>query len=320
MTMETNGNPRASRSFIRRFQLPTMGGDRNSLIGHRRATPYLLSGPAILTVSGLLAFPVLYSIWKSLFYAEFIGGQEDFVGIQNYLDLLTSRDFLWSLSRTGIFVGGSLLLGISLSLIFAFALNGVGKRLRFLRGITIVPYLVSGVAAAVMFRLVFNQEFGFVNRTLEFFGIDGPQWFASPTLAMVAVVIAQVWTDLPLAILLILGGLQTVDPSLLDAAKVDGATGWRRAWKVSIPLVTPQLVLAIVWFSYATLTSLGVVLAMTRGGPLNATTTLPVFLYQMAFAELRYNEALALVIIVLAINALLTILYVSAARKVDLGN
>ena len=137
---------------------------------------------------------------------------------------------------------------------------------------------------------------------------------------MVATIVAQVWTDLPLAILLILGGLQTIDPSLLDAAEVDGATGWHRARKVSIPLVAPQLVLATVWFSYATLTSLGVVLALTRGGPLDATRTLPVLLYNMAFAELRYNEALALVIIILVINALLTLLYVAASRRNDLGN
>ena len=283
-------------------------------------TPYLLSGPAIIMVSALLAFPVLYSIWRSLFYTEFIGGREEWVGIQNYVELLTSRNFLWSLSRTGIFVFGCLLLGISLSLIFAFALNKAGKRLRFLRGITIVPYLVSGVAAAVMFRLVFNQEFGMVNRVLELFGVEGPQWFASPPLAMVAIIVAQTWTDIPLAILLILGGLQTIDPSLLDAAEVDGASGWTRARKVSIPLVTPQIVLAIVWFSYATLTSLGVTLTLTRGGPVNATNTLPVLLYNTAFRELRYNEALALVVTILVINALLTLLYIGAVRKVDLGN
>ena len=84
---------------------------------------------------------------------------------------------------------------------------------------------------------------------------------------MTATIIAQVWSDLPLAVLLLLGGLQTIDPSLLDAAEVDGATGWNRAWYVSIPLIAPQLVLSTVWFSYSTLTSLGVVLALTGGGP-----------------------------------------------------
>ncbi len=271
-------------------------------------------------VSVLLAFPVLYAIWGSLFETEFLGGKQEFVGIKHYLDLFQDPDFLWSIGRTLIFVSGSLVLGISLALVFAFALNKAAGYLRFLRGVTIVPYLVSGVATAVMFRLLFNQEFGQVNRTLEVLGIEGPAWFSSPVLAMVATIIAQVWSDLPLAVLLLLGGLQTIDPSLLDAAEVDGASGWHRAWYVSIPLIAPQLALTVVWFSYSTLTSLGVVLALTGGGPVDATRILPIVLYETAFRDLRTHEALAIAMIILAFNALLTLLYVRVSRRYDLGN
>jgi multiple sugar transport system permease protein len=135
---------------------------------------------------------------------------------------------------------------------------------------------------------------------------------------MVATIIAQVWTDLPLAVLLILGGLQTIEPSLLDAASVDGATGWHRAWYVSIPLITPQLAIATVWFSYGTLTSLGVVLALTGGGPMDATRTVPIHLYETAFVELRRNEALAIVVVILALNAILTLIYTTVSRRYDL--
>ena len=315
--IEQGSNRRGRRRFFRLFN-PRAGEDRNSLIGHSRITPYLLSVPAIVMVSFLLAFPVLYAAWGSLYRAEFMGGEAVWVGLENYTDLLTDEDFLWSLSRTAIFVFGCLTSGISLALVFAFALNKAGRRLRFLRGLTIVPYLVSGVAAAVMFRLLFNNEFGQVNRIIRFFGLDGPAWFAEPTYAMLAAIAAQVWTDLPLAVLLILGGLQTIDPSLLDAAEVDGATGWNRAWRVSIPLIVPQLAIATVWFSYATLTSLGVVLALTGGGPLRATRTIPIYLYETAFIELRRNEALAVVIVILFLNALLTLVYTRFSRRFDI--
>jgi multiple sugar transport system permease protein len=119
---------------------------------------------------------------------------------------------------------------------------------------------------------------------------------------------------------LLLGGLQTIDPSLLDAAEVDGASGWNRAWYVSIPLITPQLALTVVWFSYSTLTSLGVVLALTGGGPVDATRTLPIVLYDTAFRDLQTHEALAIAMIILAFNALLTLLYVRVSRRYDLGN
>ena len=295
------------------------GPDRNSLIGHSSATPYLLSAPSIVMVLVLLAFPVVYALWGSLFDTEFIGGPQEFVGLQHYVDLFTDSDFLWSVNRTVVFVSGVLVLGMGLGLVFGFALNRAAGKLRFLRGVTIVPYLISGIATAVVFRLVLNQDFGQVNIILGWFGIDGPGWFSNPTFAMLASIIAQVWADLPLAVLLILGGLQTLDPELADAARVDGANGWRRAWLISIPLITPQLALATILLSYQALTSLGVIIALTGGGPVDATRTLPIALYETAFLELQTNEALAIVIIILAMNAILTLIYFAISRRYDLA-
>lgn len=281
--------------------------------------PYLLSAPSIITVSVLLAFPVLYAVWGSLFDTEVIGGPQRFVGLQQYVDLFQDPDFLWSISRTAVFVVGTLIFGLALGMIFAFPLNRAAGKLRFLRGITIVPYLVSGVATAVVFRLILNRDFGQVNRVLEFFGLPEMSWFSDPNLAMLASIGAQVWSDLPLVVLLLLGGLQTIDPSLTDAADVDGATGWQRAWKISIPLITPQLALATVLLSYQALTSLGVIVALTGGGPVDATRTLPIALYEAAFVDLQTNEALAIVVVILALNAALTLVYVAVSRRYNMG-
>jgi ABC-type sugar transport system permease subunit len=297
-----------------------VGPDRNSLIGHHAATPYVLSAPSIVMVTALLAFPVLYAVWGSLFDAEFIGGPQSFVGLQQYIDLFGDPDFVWSITRTVIFVAGVLVVGMALGLVFGFALNRAAGRLRFLRGVTIVPYLVSGIATAVIFRLILNQDFGQVNRFLELFGVPALAWFSDPNLAMIASILAQVRADLPLAVLLILGGLQTINPELLDAAEVDGATGWHRAWRISIPLITPQLALATILLSYQALTSLGVIVALTGGGPVNATRTLPIALYETAFVDLETNAALAIVVIILLFNALLTLGYVGVSRRYALDD
>jgi ABC-type sugar transport system permease subunit len=294
--------------------------DRSSLIGHSKATPYVLSAPSIVMVTALLAFPVLYAVWGSLFDTEFIGGPQRFVGLRQYIELFGDRDFIWSISRTLIFVAGVLVVGMALGLVFGFALNRAAGRLRFLRGVTIVPYLVSGIATAVIFRLILNQDFGQVNRFLELFGIPALAWFSDPNLAMVASILAQVWADLPLAVLLILGGLQTINPELMDAAEVDGASGWHRAWRISIPLITPQLALATILLSYQALTSLGVIVALTGGGPVNATRTLPIALYETAFIDLETNAALAIVVIILLFNALLTLGYVGVSRRYGLDD
>jgi ABC-type sugar transport system permease subunit len=271
-----------------------------------------------LLVLALLAFPVVYAMWGSMFGTESIGGPWRFVGLDQYLDLFEDPDFVWSIGRTLVFVAGVLVVGLSLGLVFAFALSRATGKLRFLRGLTIVPYLISGIATAVIFRLILNRDFGEVNRLLSLVGIEDLGWFSNPRLAMLASVLAQVWSDLPLVVLLLLGGLMTVDSELLDAASVDGATGWKRALKVSIPLISPQLALATILLSYQALTSLGVIIALTGGGPVDATRTMPIALYEAAFIELDTNKALAIVIVILIFNSLLTLGYWGLSRRYDL--
>ena len=217
----------------------TGGRDNNALIGHSRATPYIFSLPAILLVAAILGFPVIYGTWQSFFRAPSLGAPVEFVGFENYADMFSGPEFWHALNRTAVFVFGSLILGTVLGLLFSFALFRVVGKLRFLRAVTVAPYIISNVAAAVMFRLLFNSQFGAVNQVIEFFGLDGLGWLSDPGLAMFVVIVTQVWTDLPLTILVLLGGLMTIDKSYLDAALVDGATGWTRARSLTIPLPDP---------------------------------------------------------------------------------
>jgi len=228
--------------------------------------------------------------------------------------------FWHAMSRTALFVGGSVIVGTSLGLFFAFALYRVASRLRILRAVAVAPYIISNVAAAVMFRLLFNSEFGLLNQTIKFLGFDGPAWLSDPGVAMAVVIICQVWTDLPLTVLLLLGGLMTVDKSYLDAALVDGASPWKRARFLTIPLLAPQLVISVVWLSYSTLTGLGVVLALTGGGPLRSTQTLAMEMYTTAFRRLEMNQALAIATFILLLNALLTLAYMGVARRYEIDS
>jgi ABC-type sugar transport system permease subunit len=287
------------------------------MIGQGKATPYLFSLPSILLVVAILGFPVLYGVWQSLFHRETLAADPEYVGFANYVEMFSADTFWHSMNRTVIFVFGSLILGTALGLFFAFALFRVTAGLRFLRAVTVAPYIISNVAAAVMFRIFFNGQFGVLNRSIEFFGLDGPSWLADQQLAMLVVIVTQVWTDLPLTILLLLGGLMTIDQSYLDASLVDGATGWTRARFVTIPLLVPQILISTVWLSYSTLTGLGVVLALTGGGPLKATQTLAMEMYTVAFRNLEFNQALAIATFILVINALLTLAYVAIGRRYE---
>jgi len=287
------------------------------VIGQGKATPYLFSLPSIILVAAILGFPVVYGVWQSLYRRETLADAPEYVGWQNWADMFSSEAFWHSLNRTAIFVFGSLVVGTTLGLVFSFALFRVVRRLRFLRAVTVAPYIISNVAAAVMFRILFNSQFGTINEFLQVFGVEGPSWLADPDLAMLVVIFTQVWTDLPLTILLLLGGLMTVDKSYLDASLVDGATGWTRARYVVIPLLAPQLLISTIWLSYSTLTGLGVVLALTGGGPLKATQTMAMEMYTVAFRNLEFNQALAIATFILVLNALLTLGYVLVGRRYE---
>lgn len=313
---QTSEKRRQGRSWWQRQPDPP-GRNQSFVVGQGKATPYLFSLPSILLVAAILGFPVLYGVWQSLFRRETLASDPEYVGFVNYADMFSSDAFWHSLNRTAIFVFGSLIVGTTLGLLFAFALFRVVGKLRFLRAVTVAPYIISNVAAAVMFRILFNSQFGLLNEFLSLLGIDGPSWLANPDLAMIVVIFTQVWTDLPLTILLLLGGLMTIDKSYLDASLVDGATGWTRARHITIPLLAPQILISTVWLSYSTLTGLGVVLALTGGGPLKATQTLAMEMYTVAFRNLEFNQALAIATFILVLNALLTLGYVGIGRRYE---
>ena len=321
MTAKTAPEAQEERQFLRRarrlYRRPDKPRqDDNSIVGHNRATPYLFSLPAIMLVALVLAFPVLYGVWQSLYRRDSLADPAEYVGLLNYVEMFDSDAFWHSFNRSAVFVVGSVILGTVLGLFFAFALYRVIAGLRFLRAMTVAPYIISNVAAAVMFRILFNGQFGVINQAIEFFTpFDAPSWLGNPSLAMGVVIVTQVWTDLPLTILLLLGGLMTIDRTYLEAALVDGADGLQRAWHITIPLLAPQLLISTVWLSYSTLTGLGVVLALTGGGPLKSTQTMAMEMYTQAFRRLEFNQALAIATFILLLNAVLTLGYVGIGRR-----
>lgn len=291
------------------------GRGQNALIGRNPFLPVVFLGPAVLIIAIVLAFPVLYGIYRSLFRINVLLPTEPFVGLANYTALFSDPLFWSALGRSMVFITGCMVLGGFLAVFFAVALNRATKGLRFLRGLSIVPYIVSSIAAAVLFRMLFNRDFGLPNQVLRALGFEGVGWLSDSTAATFAVIITQVWTDLPLAILVVLGGLQTIDPAQMDAASVDGATGWQRMRHVTLPLIAPQLALAAVFLSFHALTSLGVILGLTGGGPGRSTETLAIMMYDTAFAQLDEGGALAIMLTIFALNGVLTMLYVWLGRQ-----
>jgi multiple sugar transport system permease protein len=261
-------------------------------------------GPSYLIFLAIMAFPAIWNVGISFFSVSY--GSDKFVGLSNYGHIFTSSQFYSSLWLTlywtaSVFVG-QFLLGLLLALFFNRRL-WVGK---FLKPLMIIPWAVPGIVAATAWSFMYSQD-GLIDQILKpLFGI-APAWLASPTLAMPAVIVAGIWKGAPFYFLMILAGLQSIPHELVEAAQVDGASRLRILVSVEMPYISNVLavtsVLGLIW----TANYFDGIYLMTQGGPINATMTLPIWIYNTAFTDFNLSEASALSVILLIIVLVLTI-------------
>jgi len=271
-------------------------------------TPYLLLLPGLLFVLGVLGYGVVSGAVLSLHEVDAFLNRR-FVGFANYASVFSDPRFQASLWRTVWFVFYSIALSLALSLVFALTLDRVTRARQFLRGLSLVPYFVSGIATAVMWRFLFSSNVGLVNRILSAIGLPGQSWLGDPTLSFVLCVLANAWFIVPFSTLILLSGLQTIDRQLYDAARIDGAGGVRVFRYITLPLIKPMLGVSLIWLSYASFSMFDIIVALTGGGPFRATEVVSLYMYQVGFRFLDFGEASVLMLVLLAINTLLSLVY-----------
>lgn len=271
--------------------------------------PIAATLPAVLIVAAFLAYPIGYGFWMSLHEVTMLNlSAENFVGLANYQDLFADPDFRNSLWRTMIFVFGVIVLGMVQALVFGLTLHHLPK-VRFIRALNLIPYFISSVAVAMVWRFFVQSEGGFTAFVTEVFGQTPISWLASGNLALVVVTVATVWMFAPFAVLLILSGLQTVNTEMYDAAAVDGATTVQRFVHVTLPSIRPQIATSLIWLTFQAFNSFGLILALTGGGPGDATELLAVYMYALGLENLDVSASSAVMIIILVLNAVFSVVY-----------
>ena len=265
--------------------------------------------PAMFFVIGLLGYAVVQAFITSLHRVQIIYLDEPFVGLNNYLELFKDPSFHYSLIRTVIFVAASVGLGTLIAIIFSLCLYHVRRFSNIFRGISLIPYLVSGVAGGIMWRFVFSGSAGLINMVLKTYGFTGDiSWLGHPNRALLAIILANVWRITPFSTLILLAGLQSINSEILDAANVDGATGFKNFFYIKLPLILPMMSVSTIWLNFASFNTIDVILPMTGGGPGRATELLAVNLYKMAFKHLNFSSASAMMIILLIINVSVSVI------------
>jgi ABC-type sugar transport system permease subunit len=271
---------------------------------HRAALLFLL--PSFIFVGVLSLFPIFESFRMS-FYQLILTlpwlGQKA-VGWQNYGDLVEDPVAIESLLTTLVFVGVTipleLLFGLGIALVLNEAFHGRG----LLRAVVLIPWAIPTVVSSQMWRFIFNDRYGLVN--FVFFGGDVSRYLAplaDPDLALIAVMAAEIWKTTPFAALILLAGLQGIPDDLYEAASVDGATGWQKFRHVTLPLLKPALLLALLFRTIDSLRVFDLVFVMTQGGPADTTNVLQFYGYKKTFAEgmVGYGSAIAVAVFLMAL-------------------
>jgi multiple sugar transport system permease protein len=268
--------------------------------------------PTLVTLALVLAYPIAYAAYLSFHkvsLAELRRGVFPFVGIANYERIFSDPLFLLSLKNTFVFVGVSVLAEIVLAVAIALLINQrevwTGRVTKFL---ILLPYAVPPIANGLIWSFLYSFDFGFLNRVLFSAGlISAPiNWAGDPSTALFALTVPYVWRTLPFAILLVHAALQGLNPELYEAASLDGAGAWRRFWHVTLPLLRPVIVVILVLRTSFAFTVFEEILAITQGGPGDATWVAAWYSYKKSFAppfDIGVGSASAYVL-ALAVGAL----------------
>ena len=271
--------------------------------------------PAILVVFGFTLYPALYGVYISLTDLNFGYTTSRFVGLDNYIRLLTWPPLGTVVLNTIIFVATVVFLQISIGLGIAVLLNKRVFGSRFMRGVAILPWVIPAVVIALLFQQLFSgSRLGIMNNLISYVGMPGRSWLSQPIEAMVIMILALVWRGVPLSIILQLGGLQTIAKELYEAARIDGATRWQAFIYITLPMLRPILLINLIMATSGTLNHLDIPLALTGGGPGRATEVISVTLYNQAFRLLDAGYAATFATVLLVVNLLLTVGYLRILR------
>jgi multiple sugar transport system permease protein len=256
----------------------------------RRLARFMIS-PSLILIAIVAAYPIGYAVWLSFHeYSVRVPGLSRGAGLHNYTNALRDSAFQSAIVNTFVFTVASvffeLLLGVAMALIMHNATRGKGV----LRTIVLIPWAILTVVTAITWQTIFEPQLGFVNTALRGLGLPGGDtvWLGGKPYAMIVLVIADVWKTAPFMALLVLAGMQVIPNDVYDAAKVDGATAWQRFTKITLPLLKPAILVALIFRTLDALRIFDLPFVLTKGT--NGTNTLSFEAYQ----QLRENRLIGL--------------------------
>lgn len=282
----------------------------------------LLILPAVIIIGLVVLYPLLYTVVMSLFSKNLINPRRGtvWVGLDNYVKLLTDSSFLGALWNSIVLTTTSMIIQVVLAMTIAILLQKAFFGRGILRGVMILPWAVPTFVAAFAWSWLMDPSYGAVNGILQALGIikEGIPWLGQMSTALATVVLANVWKGLPWVILTLSAGLQLVPQELQEAARTDGAGFWRELWHIILPSMSQVIAITIVLRTIWTFNWFDLVYLLTGGGPAKATNILPIEVYNTSFLSYQIGLASAIGTVMLVILGGFAILYFHLSGKEEL--
>ena len=282
-----------------------------------KAEPYLFLTPAFAILLIFLIFPLFWNIYISFHDVSFITILKnwEYSGWTNFVDLLNDPNFYTSLRTTVLFVAGSVALQFTIGMLMAVLLSQKVRAAGVLRAIFIIPWTISAVIAAFSFKFIFDYNFGILNYIFQQIGLQPVGWLSDPNIVIWSLVIANVWYGTPFTMLFITAGLLSINPSIYEAAVIDGATKFRSFLRITLPLLKPFIVINLILITMWSVNFFDLQLIMTGGGPLFASTTASLYMYRQAFEFGLLSKGAAAGLILIIINISVAFIYLKLLKR-----
>jgi multiple sugar transport system permease protein len=264
---------------------------------------WLFMLPSILVMAVVLLYPLGSAIYFSFLRFFLDGGTTRFIGLSNYVDLLTDERFWGDLLTTFIIVGCSVVAQFLIGMGLALALYALTRGARLISLLNFLPNVVTPVVGAIFLKWLFIGRFGLIDSTLLSLDLFPPDWLGDATWAKITLIVADTWKFTPFLMLVLYAGLQAFDIQLLEAASIDGANSWQRLRYIILPMMKPLILFVISIRAMDAFRFFDLVYVLTNGGPGTATETITLYTYQLGFRMLDVGKASALGVLTLIVVA-----------------
>ncbi|QRM40793.1 sugar ABC transporter permease [Rhizobium rhizogenes] len=258
--------------------------------------------PALVVIAAVIVFPWVFTLWMSV-NSWTLGQSQSFAALANYARLATDIRFWEALWHTVLYTGLSVIAPVFLGTLAALIFDAQFPLRGFLRGIFVMPMMATPVAIALVWTMMLHPQLGVLNYLLSFVGIGPQEWIYNQVSVIPSLVLVETWQWTPLVMLIVLGGLAAVPREPYESAEIDGANVWQKFRYLTLPMIAPFLMIAVIIRSIDAVKSFDIIYAMTQGGPGTASETINIYLYNTAFSyyDIGYGSAMAVVFFILIV-------------------